>query len=393
MKPKMWGGASLLALTVVAIGAFVLTMHGKDVAVPAKEPGTKVPTFEIDPTWPKPHENWLIGHATAIAADRHGHMWVIQRPASLTDDELGEKWGVECCVAAPPVIEFDEAGNVVQAWGGSASAKDWPAETAISKGVGTPEAGEHGIFVDYKDNVWIAGSGSHDGQVLKFTKTGKLLLEIGRKRRDGEKSDSNDSTVLSRAANMCVWPQTNEVFISDGYGNRRVIVFDADTGAYKRHWGAYGKRPDDAAPKERSTPDGPLPQQFNTVHSVRIANDGLVYVADRVNDRMQVFKIDGTFVKEQFIARGTRGQGTVSDFGFSPDAAQKFLYSADGSNQHVWILERQTLQVVGKFGRRGRNAGQLNWMHALTTDSKGNIYTGEGNNSKRFQRFLFKGLS
>lgn len=352
-----------------------------------------VPMFDIDPMWPKPHKNWLIGHTTALAPDRRGHVWLLQRPASLTEDEIGAKWRVECCEAAPPVIEFDQSGTVVQAWGGPGPGYDWPLEINVSKGLGTPEAGEHGIFIDHKENVWLAASGTHDGQVLKFSKTGKFLLRIGRKRRDGEKTDSNDTTVLNKATNVAVYPPTNEAFVSDGYGNRRVIVFDADTGAYKRHWGAYGKRPDDAAPRYPIGQGPQAPEQFNTVHSVRISNDGLVYVADRSNNRLQVFQINGTYVKEQFIERKTGGNGTVFDFAFSPDAKQQFLYVADGSNQHVWILNRETLQIVGKLGRRGRNAGQWHWMHSVASDTQGNLYTGEGNNAKRGQRFLFRGLS
>jgi len=344
-----------------------------------------VPRFDIDPSWPQAHENWLIGHTTALYGTKDGHMWMLQRPASVVDDEISTNWGsgVECCVPAPPVIEFDQAGQVVRSWGGLGGPRqgpDWPEN-------------EHGIFVDYKDNVWVAGNGDHDGQVLKFSKTGQLLLRIGRRRKNGEKPNSNDTTVLFTATNAFVHPRTNEVFISDGYGHRRVIVFDADTGAYKRHWGAYGKRPDDSVPGIPSGKATTPPQQFSTVHSVRISNDDLVYVADRVNNRMQVFQLDGTFVKEQFIEPKTGGQGTVSDFAFSPDPEQQFLYSADGSNQHIWVLDRKTLQIIGKFGRRGRNAGQWHWMHTLAADALGNLYTGEGNNAKRGQRFLFKGVS
>ena len=344
-----------------------------------------VPRFDIDPSWPQPHENWLIGHTTALYGTPDGHMWMLQRPASIVDDEVATSWGsgVECCVPAPPVIEFDQAGKVVRSWGGVGGPKqgpDWPEN-------------EHGIFVDYKGNVWVAGNGAHDGQVLKFSKTGQLLLRIGRRRKDGEKANSNDPTVLFTASNAFVHQRTNEVFISDGYGNRRVIVFDADTGAYKRHWGAYGKRPDDSVPVIPSGKATTPPQQFTTVHSVRISNDDLVYVADRVNNRMQVFQLDGTFVKEQFIEPKTGGQGTVSDFAFSPDPDQQFLYSADGSNQHIWVLDRKTLQIIGKFGRRGRNAGQWHWMHTLAADAQGNLYTGEGNNAKRGQRFLFRGVA
>ena len=344
-----------------------------------------VPRFDIDPSWPQPHDNWLIGHTTALYSARDGHMWMLQRTQSIVDDEIATNWGagVECCVPAPPVIEFDRTGTVVQAWGSAGSPErvpDWPQN-------------EHGLFVDYNDNVWLAGNGRLDGQVLKFSKRGELLLKIGRRRHESEPPNSNDPTVLFTATNAFVHQPTNEVFISDGYGHRRVIVYDADTGEYKRHWGAYGNPPDDSVPGTASGEATAPPQQFSTVHSVRISNDDLVYVADRVNNRMQVFQLDGTFVAEQFIEPQTGGQGTVSDFAFSPDPEQQFLYSADGSNQHIWVLDRRTLQIVGKFGRRGRNAGQFHWLHTLASDAEGNLYTGEGNNAKRGQRFLFRGVS
>ncbi len=234
---------------------------------------------------------------------------------------------------------------------------------------------EHGMFVDYKDNVWIGGNGEKDTNILKFSKSGKFLLQIG---HHGKTGGSNDTENLNRPAGIYVYQKTNEVFVADGYGNRRVIVFDADTGAYKRHWGAYGNKPDDSVPRTR-TFDGAGPTQFNTVHGIRISNDGLVYVGDRVNNRVQVFTPEGKFVKESFIERKTSTpEGTAFDVAFSPDKQQQFLYVSDGSNKKVQILNRETLQVVGFFGGSGgHGTGEFYHLHSIATDSKGNVYVGE----------------
>src|SRR5204862_7377386 len=199
----------------------------------------------------------------------------------------------------------------------------------------------------------------------------------------------------------------NELYVADGYVNHRVIVFDAVTGAYKRHWGAYGKRPDDSdftsagevlpgpfsgrvQPEHKPSqydPKGPPPPQFRIVHAVRIANDGLVYVADRTNDRLHVFRKDGTFVKEKFIAKETFGSGSVWDVGFSPDPQQTFLIVPDGTNQQVYVLERKSLEVVGTFGGAGHWAGQFYGAHNLAVDSKGNLYITEPSAGNRVQKF------
>ncbi|MGC1846430.1 MAG: hypothetical protein WA707_02495, partial [Pseudolabrys sp.] len=247
---------------------------------------------------------------------------------------------------------------------------------------------EHGINIDYKGFVWVGGNGNNDGHVLKFTQDGKFVLQIG---KPGPQTGSADTTRLGRPADTEVDPTTNEVFIADGYGNHRVIVFDADTGAYKRHWGAYGKPPNDEKAPAYS-PAGPAPQQFaNPVHCVKIAKDGLVYICDRQNDRIQVFRKDGTFVKEFFIAKDTLQQGSVWDLDFWPDTNQTFLMNADGANNEVRTLVRENGEVVGAFGRNGRNAGEFHWIHNLAVDSKGNIYTTEVDTGKRAQKFRYVG--
>jgi DNA-binding beta-propeller fold protein YncE len=339
----------------------------------------KLPHFEPDPSWPKPlPNNWMIGQVSGTAVDARDHIWILHRPRTLDEhDKYGALKKGDCCIPAPPVIEFDQAGNVVSSWGGPGEGYEWPDN-------------EHGIFVDAKDNVWITGNGDKDAQILKFTRAGKFMLQIGKHGRSG---GSNDTANLGRPAGLVVNPGTNEVFVADGYGNRRVVVYDSETGAYKRHWGAYGNRPDDSAPRTRVY-EGAGSPQFNLVHGIRISNDGLVYVGDRVNNRVQVFQQDGKFVKEVYIERPTEaGEGTAFDIAFSRDKAQQFFYVPDGSNKKVQIVDRKTLEVVGFFGGHGgHGAGEFYHIHSIVTDSKGNVYLGEVNNGRRVLRWNYQGM-
>jgi DNA-binding beta-propeller fold protein YncE len=376
MKWKI-GGAIGLAI-IAALGSWQASPK-ETAAAQAEKPTAGVPVYQVDPTWPKMEGNWMFGSIGGIAIDlTNDHVWVLQRPRTLDTDENYAAQNpplTDCCVPAPPVMEFDAAGNFIQGWGGPGQGYDWPEY-------------EHGITIDYRGNIWILGSGKKDNQVLKFTKAGKFQLQIG---HPGSSAGSMDTENFNQPTKASVYQKTNEVFISDGYVNRRVIVFDADTGAFKRLWGAYGKKPDDSAPQIRLF-EGPKPQQFNLVHAVLISNDDLIYVADRSNNRIQVFKPDGTFLKEAFVARGTRTPtGTAMDLAFSPDDRQQFLY-VSGGDQHVRILNRDTLQVVGSFGRVGHYPGQFHHLHVLAVDSKANVYTGEST-GKRVQKFVFKGFS
>jgi len=356
---------------------------GVSLALSVALSAAQIPKFEPDPSWPKPlPNNWMLGQVSGTAVDSHDHIWVLHRPRTMEEhDRYGESGKGDCCATAPAVIEFDQTGNVVQAWGGpgkagSAQSYDWPDN-------------EHGTFVDSKDNVWVTGNGDKDAQILKFTKSGKFLLQIG---HHGKSGGSNDTENLGRPAGVAVY--ANEVFVADGYGNRRVIVFDADTGAYKRHWGAYGKKPDDSVPRTRVY-EGTGSPQFNLVHGIRISNDGLVYVGDRVNNRIQVFRLDGTFVKENYIERKTSGaEGTAFDIAFSPDKQQQFFYVPDGSNKKVDIVNRETLEILGFFGGHGgHGVGDFFHIHSAVTDSKGNVYIGEVNNGRRVLRWNFKGMA
>ena len=355
----------------------------------AQSTGT-VPSFKVDPFWPKSLPNhWLVGAVAGVAVDSRDHIWIIHRPSTLQPNEIRSIYR-----GAPPVLEFDEAGNLVSSWGGPGPGYEWPEL-------------EHGIYVDNKDNVWVAGAGAQDNQILKFTRNGTFLMQIG---RSGENRGSNDTENLGGPAAMVIDASANGLYVADGYINHRVIVFDATTGAYKRHWGAYGRKPDDAYFKQQGEllpgpfngavqhedrpsqydPAGPPPPQFRVVHGVRIANDGLVYVCDRTNDRIQVFRKDGTFVKEAFIARTTLGSGSAWDIAFSPDREQSFLIVPDGTNQLVRILRRESLEVVSEFGGGGHWAGQFYGAHNIASDSKGNIFITETYEGKRVQKFLYE---
>ena len=352
------------------------------------------PKFEVDPLWPKQlPDDFIMGDLAGISVDAQDHVWVITRQRTIDERYMGlAKMPPTnaCCRPAPAVIEFDPEGNFVQGWGGPFTPTDtkadfeWPTH-------------EHGITVDYKGNIWVCGNGREadkgldDNQCLKFSKTGKFLLQIG---RSGKSKGSADTENVNHPSQVAVWRPTNEVFISDGYVNRRVAVFDNDTGKFKRMWGAYGKAPDDKASKQRSF-EGPAPQQFNLVHGVAISNDGLVYVSDRQNNRIQVFTLDGKFVKEAFIQRGTRDdQGTAYSSAFSPDKEQRFLYDADLANFKVRVLDRASMTEIPEaaFGHAGPYPGQFNQLHIIATDSKGNLYTTEANGA-RVQKWIYKGLS
>ena len=360
------------------------------VTIAAAQHRDPVPAFDVDPMWPKPLPNqWILGAVAGIAVDARDHVWVVHRPSTLQPNETRSIWR-----AAPPVLEFDPAGNLVSSWGGPGDGYEWPDL-------------EHGIYVD-DDVVWLGGGGEKDAQILKFTRQGKFLLQIGHK---GKNTGSNDTQNLGGTASMTVDRAANELYVADGYVNHRVIVFDTVTGAYKRHWGAYGKKPDDSyftqsgeklptpfsgAVQNENKPSNYDPAvaspQFRIVHAVRLSHDGLVYVCDRTNDRIQVFHKDGTFVKEAFVARKTFGSGSVWDIVFSTDPAQKYLIINDGTNQQVWVLRRDTLEVVSAFGRAGHQAGQFYGAHVMTSDSKGNLFIGETYEGKRVQKFVYRGL-
>src|SRR5262245_36163548 len=414
MKPKrdlLIGATFLVLLALLAVGQKMLERRAV-----AEAAGVQAPMFEVDPLWPKPLPNhWLLGNTIGVSVDAQDHVWIIHRAGSLEPKEVYASTnppGASCCLPAPPVLEFDQAGNLIGHWGRPGQGYEWPESN-------------HGITVDYKGNVWIGGNGRgtapgaatsgaaggrgqstqgtpppepqtagalgyfHDSMIMKFTQDGKFLMQIG---KAGASKGSNDVENLRLPAKIFVDKNTNEVYVADGYGNHRVIVYDADTGKYKRHWGAYGNKPDDA-PLGPYNPDAPVAQQFrNPVHCAELTNDGLVYVCDRSNDRIQVFKKDGTFVKEVFVAKRTLGDGSVWDIAFSKDPQQKYLYLVDGANEKIYIILRDSMEILTSFGDGGRQPGQFYAVHSIATDSKGNIYTTETYRGQRVQRFLYKGI-
>jgi DNA-binding beta-propeller fold protein YncE len=373
------GAGFLTVVTSLGVGQAALDARA---AAQGSRAG-QAPIFEVDPFWPKPLPNhWLLGSSVGVTVDPRDHVFIVHRGASTLNQktEIGlatsPRTAEHCCLPAPPVLEFDPAGNVVGHWGGPGEGYDWP-------------AWNHGITVDDKGNVWIGGGEAKDAHLLKFTRDGKFLMQIG---RPGKSGGSNDTENFGRAAKIFVDSKASEAYVADGYGNRRVVVIDAGTGKFKRYWGAYGNKPDDTDLGQYD-PDAPPAQQFRTpVHCAEVANDGLVYVCDRPNDRIQVFQKDGRFVKEAFIAKKTLGDGSVWDIAFSKDPQQKYLYLADGKNEKVYILDRDTLRILTSFGDGGRQPGQFFGVHSIATDSKGNIYTTETYEGKRLQKFVYKGV-
>ncbi|MBZ5559364.1 MAG: hypothetical protein LAO77_18985 [Acidobacteriia bacterium] len=413
---------SLLAL---AIGA------GVGQPMLAQGRGAGMPRFEVDPLWPKPLGNhWILGSVTGVTVDAQDHIWAVHRGVdSLQNNEKGptlEPWASQCCFAAPQVLEWDVTGNLVGHWGGPGQGFDWPHDPA-------------GIAVDSKGNVWIAGglptpavapagrgaargapaagaarggAGARggapaagagqapagrgrgaagppppaDAQVIKFSKTGQFVLQIG---HAGKQEGSDSQTGLNRPAGVEVDNAANELYVADGFGNHRIVVFDATTGAYKRSWGAYGEKPADAELPPYD-PNAAPARQFHTVSCVHLSRDGMVYVCDRQNDRIQVFQKDGKFVKEGFVSKTTTGDGSVWDIAFSRDGQQSQLYVADGHDKKIWVVNRSTLETVGSFGDGGRLPGHFYGVGSVALDSKGNVYTGETYEGKRVQKFVKK---
>jgi DNA-binding beta-propeller fold protein YncE len=363
----------------------------------------RAPIFEVDAFWPKPLPNhWVSGSTIGLSVDAQDNVWTIHRPGTVEDNfkaadiMVGDARGRDdeaqpgaaagrgaatptpigkCCKVAPPVLVYDQAGALVKSWGGPGPGYDWPDSN-------------HGITVDHEGNVWLAGNGTRDTQVLKFTSAGRFIFQIG---KHGVHNGSNDTENFWQPTKLWEDAAANEMYVGDGYGNRRVMVLDVATGKYKRHWGAYGARPSDERVPAYD-PKGPPSKQFNTVHCAIVSNDGFVYVCDRVNDRIQVFRKDGTFVREAFVDTHTFRSGSVWDMTFSRDPEQAYIYAANGVDEKINILLRSSLEVLTSFGDGGRGPGQFFGVHNLATDSKGNLYATETYTGARVQRFLYKGV-
>jgi DNA-binding beta-propeller fold protein YncE len=394
-------------IRTVLVGAAALAF----LAPAAQTPRPASPALQVDPLWPKPLPNhWLFGSITGVAVDAQDHIWVVHRGGdslnARTEMGLGTTppTAESCCLPAPAVLEFDATGALVGSWGGPGDGYDWPRSPG-------------GLAVDAKGNVWIAAAGvteapggrggrggtspapgypatpatpapagaaaKQDAHVIKFTRAGKFLLQIG---KAGAAGAVDSTTALNRPTAVAIDASANELYVADG-GNRRIVVFDAETGAHKRQWGAYGARAEAADPGAYRPADPPA-KQFRSLSCVDVSRDGFVYVCDRKSDRLQVFRKDGTFVKETVIAKDTIGEGSVWDVAFSSDPQQRFLYVADGQDQKVFVLDRETLAVVSSIGGGGRWPGAFFGVGSVAVDSKGNLYTGENFEGKRLQKFV-----
>jgi hypothetical protein len=412
MRRNLYVGVAVLTLaTALGAGSMLL---GKRAVVEAA--GEQAPKFEVDPFWPKPLPNgWVLGQTIGLAVDAQDNVWIVHRPGSLEAKEsyLTRK-DADCCTAAPDVLAFDTNGNVIQHWG-KVEGHDWPTSN-------------HGITVDSRGNVWMGANGAgqpgpapgsaaqfappppaaprpvsdypgaglpgvttyHDSFILKFSKTGQYLGQIGK--ANGSKGSMDNDNVRG-VAQIRFDPKSNELIAADGYGNHRVSGWDPDTLKFKRAWGAYGKPPTDNT-MPAYEPGQPPPQQFrNPVHCAQPSKDGLIYVCDRVNDRLQVFKTDGTFVSETMLETNTKGDGSVWEIAFSRDPQEKYMYVADGANHKIHVFDRLALKEIYSFGSGGRQPGEWYALHSIATDSKGNLYTTETYRGQRVQKFTYKGLA
>ncbi|MGE0449930.1 MAG: hypothetical protein AB7Q29_10155 [Vicinamibacterales bacterium] len=400
MSKQRWrAGMALAALTLGACAG--LQVFGQSAAAQA---AAKYPTFEVDTTWPKLPNDWVFGNVSKVVVDRHENVWIIHRPRTVP---AGKK-------AAPAIVELDANGKFLQAWGGPADGYDWP-------------DAEHNVFVDHNDNVYVSGTSPSgqsqtmwsDDMIVKFDSKGKFIKQLGGRSRN---LGSKDPASVNKPGDLFVYPKTNELFVADGYGNRRLIVFDATTFAYKRMWGAFGNTPEDepghsggrggnggplpipdpdAKPGARGAAPAPVldttglgaPQFGEPVHAVAVSNDDLVYTGDRSSRRIQEFTLQGKYNRQMFINRAGPSGGTVCGFAFSPDAAQEFLYVADYGNSRIAVVDRKKMEVVYQFGTRGAAPGQFQGVHHIAVDGKGNLYAAEVAPGARIQKFTFKGFS
>ncbi len=378
---------------VLAVGwvAAIVTLAMAQRVLESQQPLVEAPMFEVDPFWPKPlPDKWVLGNAIGVGVDSRDHVFIVHRQDTMNEAENGAGTSPptsECCKGAPPVLEFDPAGNLVNSWGGPGQGYTWPGSN-------------HGISIDEKNNVWIGGNGPNDSHILKFSHEGKLIAEFGIPNRVPVQNppagftagNSKSMEHFGRVAKVSLDDAANEAYVSDGYLNKRVAVIDMTSGKIKRFWGAYGNAPSDTNYGAYSPDSGVIPQFRTPVHCAEPTRDGLVYVCDRPNNRIQVFQKDGKFVKEARIAPKTLGDGAVWDIAFSRDPAQKYLYLADGKNEKIYVIDRQSLEILTQFGDGGRQPGQWFAVHSIATDSRGNIYTTETYEGKRLQKFVYKGM-
>ncbi len=381
MTNKKIAIGSILMASLVALGLGQSKLQEPTIAA---SNDVMAPAFLVDPLWPKPLPNhWITGNTIGVDVDDRDHIFTVHRNTENMfggRTEIGLALGVaECCTPAPPIIEYDIEGNLINAWGG-------PVEGAPYQ---WPES-NHGIEVAANGDIWIGGNGGPDSHVLVFTRDGEYIRTVG---VPGEEFDSNSTTAFGRVAEIAIDEDAGEAYFADGYVNKRVAVVDVATGAFKRYWGAYGSTNIDDDADDTYTPGQPGPDVFRgPVHCAEPSNDGLIYVCDRGADRVQIFRPDGTFVSEHIYNPATLAQGSTWDIAFSPDEDQEFIYLADGQNFKISIIDRASMEVLYTFGDGGRQPGLFYAPHSIATDSEGNIYTTETYEGKRVQKFLYQGM-
>jgi hypothetical protein len=360
--------------------AAMLALFSLGVGAGAQESRLRAPAFEVDPAWPVIPNDWVLGEVTSISVDSRDNVWVLHVPQSIPEAERAK--------AAPPVLEFDAAGKLVASWGGPGEGFEWPGR-------------EHGIFVDADDFIWIGGRagwprptapGLSDDMLLKFTATGKFVMQIGHR---GQSTGNLDTANVHQATDVFVDTKAKEVYAADGYGNNRVIVFDSGTGEFKRMWGAFGSpppakfAPNVPTPQPQTTPDGP--PEFGLPHAIKVSGDGIVYVADRINNRIQLFTRAGKFLKQIRVTNeGSTVVPVPAGLAFSPDRKQQFLYVVDSGAMRVVIFDRQAMAQIGAFGMKGAQPGEFDIVHHIAADSKGNLYTAEIVNQRRAQKLVLQ---
>lgn len=325
----------------------------------------EAPKYVVDPTWPKPlPKDWITGQLGGVCTAEQDHIYVVNR-RNITDEEK------ETSVSAPSIIKFDTAGNVVGSWGD---------EKTVPNSI-------HGCAIDKDNNVYVAGNS--DGIIQKYSPDGKLLLQIGVRGKfdsvDGTRKGVGNNSAkdqLHMPSGIVIDPANGDIYVSDGYGNRRVVVFDKD-GKFLRQWGRQAT--------EEETQKA-VPGVFaEVVHCIAMSNAGLIYVCDRQGNRVEVFQKDGTFVRNILIPNKSGKlpdkRGTAWWVAFSPDREQKFMYMMDGGTEQVHILDHASGKILSSFGRPGHQAGNFTHGHTLTVDSKGNVYVAETDWGRRIQKF------
>jgi hypothetical protein len=361
--------------TVAALGLVVLSCASHGAHAQSSAPP---PEFRVDPSWPTVPNGWVLGEVTSVAVDRNDGVWVLHVPQSIPEAQRAN--------AAPPVLKFDAAGQLLASWGGPGSGTEWLGR-------------EHGIFVDDDDFVWLGGRagwpranppGNSDDMIMKYTMSGELVLKIGNR---GASTGNLDTQNVHQATDLFVDTAANEVYAADGYGNKRVIVFDSETGRFKRMWGAFGNPPPPTfeanvpVPQPQTTPEGP--PEFGLPHAIKVSRDGVVYVADRINNRIQMFTREGAYLRQVRVTNeGSDVVPVPAGFAFSPDERQQFLYVVDSGAMRIVIFDRATMTQIGAVGSRGAGAGEFDIVHHMAVDSKGNLYTAEIVNQRRAQKLV-----